>query len=81
MTVEEARELRVCRVCGGPDLPRQVVPGLIDSFVFNFGKEYAHASCIGEPATKVWPGFPSLVVDRVDDEGIHLRPAVNPDEN
>lgn len=82
MTVEEAHKLKVCRVCGGTDRPIQVTPVLIDSFVLHYGKEYAHASCIGEPMTQVWAGFPSLAVDRIDEDGsIHLRPPVSPDEN
>lgn len=82
MTVEEAKQRRVCRVCGGPDSPRQVTPVLIDSFVLNYGKEYAHASCIGQQMTPVWAGFPALAVDRVDDDGsIHLRPPVDVEAN
>lgn len=82
MTVEEARKRRVCRVCGGPGGPRQVTPALIDSFVLNYGKEYAHASCIGEPMTTVWAGFPSLAFDRIDADGsIHLRPPVDVEAN
>lgn len=80
--VEEAKKRRVCRICGGPDSPRQVTPVLIDSFVLNYGQEYAHASCIGQAMTNVWAGFPSLAVDRVDEDGnIHVRAPVDPDAN
>jgi len=83
LTVEEARELRVCRICRGKDSPRQVTPVMIDSFVLRYGEEYAHASCIGEPLTQVWAGFPSLVVvDEVTNEGqIKLKPPLNVEDN
>ncbi len=78
----EAKRLRVCRVCGEPDSPRQVTPVSIDTFVLDYGAEYAHSSCIGKPLMQVWAGFPSLVVDYVDDDGaIHVKPPVEVDTN
>lgn len=46
LSVPDARAKRVCRFCGGQGIPRQNPDGTIDPFVYNFGKEYAHESCI-----------------------------------
>ena len=81
LTVTEARRKGVCRVCGKPDVPRQITPTLIDSFVYDYGKEYAHASCIARPMTEVWAGFPSLVIDEVTQDGIKLKPLANTEDN
>ena len=39
-TVAQAQKLDVCRICGR----REFIPP--DSFVFNYGKEYAHQFCL-----------------------------------
>lgn len=79
ISVEEAKKRRICRICGQPDIPRQVTPTLVDSFVYNFGKEYAHASCICEPMTEVWAGFPSLVPD--SDNPFKFKPPITAENN
>jgi hypothetical protein len=45
LTVEQAREHKVCRVCRGNNNPRHIGK-FHDSFVLNYGKEYAHRSCL-----------------------------------
>jgi hypothetical protein len=61
LNISEARRLRICRVCrqaaaprvpdhlreaSGPAIVAAYERGEIDAFVYNFGEEYAHASCI-----------------------------------
>ena len=45
-TNERARELKVCRLCGEKDSPRKRDDGSVNSFVYDYGKEYAHDSCL-----------------------------------
>ena len=42
LTVKRARELRICRFCREKDSPKE----LDNSFVLDYGKEYAHRKCI-----------------------------------
>lgn len=43
LTRDEAYLLGVCRICRGKDSPRRG-----DPFVYGFGNEYAHESCLGK---------------------------------
>ena len=82
MTVDEARKRGVCRICGDLDSPRRITPTLIDTFVVNYGEEYAHSSCLGKPLTEVWPGFPRLMLDGVDQEGnLRVKPQCTSEDN
>jgi hypothetical protein len=45
LTVEEARQQKVCRICRGKDGPRRIGREL-DAFQLHFGREYAHKSCL-----------------------------------
>ena len=49
-TVDEARRRGVCRVCELEAGPRRIDMNFVDPFVYDYGREYAHASCIGRPA-------------------------------
>lgn len=51
LSLDEAHRLRVCRICRGKDEPRSDPSGYRDVFVMNYGKEYAHASCLGWPVS------------------------------
>lgn len=51
LTREEAHEKRICRICRLTDGPRRLGSGpventVLDPFVYDFGREYAHASCL-----------------------------------
>lgn len=46
LTVGEAREKGVCRICGEKAGAKMNPDGTVDPFVLNFGKEYAHESCL-----------------------------------
>ena len=49
MDVTKAQRLNICRICRQPANPRMVA-GSVDAFVYNFGREHAHASCITKEA-------------------------------
>lgn len=51
LTRDEAIEQHVCRICREVDAPRRLGDGpvkttVLDPFVYDYGKEYAHASCL-----------------------------------
>lgn len=47
LAVSEAREAKVCRICGGStEVPRSGTSWLLEPVVYNFGKEHAHGRCV-----------------------------------
>jgi hypothetical protein len=44
--IEVAKRRGVCRLCGEPAEPRRI-DGRVDAFVLDFGREFAHESCLG----------------------------------
>jgi hypothetical protein len=45
-SVRDAQRNGVCRLCGEDGSPRRTPDGNVDEFVLNFGREFAHRSCI-----------------------------------
>jgi hypothetical protein len=45
-SVKDARRNGVCRLCGEKGSPRRTPDGKVDVFVLNYGREFAHRSCI-----------------------------------
>ena len=54
VSLREAIDKKICRVCLGPDKPR-TFNGKLDPFVYNYGSEYAHESCL-----KTMPLLPDI---------------------
>lgn len=55
MTVEEARERRVCRVCG----EAIHAPGGPLALTLNYGEEFAHTSCL--PCGHDWAPIQTMI--------------------
>ena len=49
--IEVAKRRKVCRLCGEQAEPRRI-DGKIDHFVLDFGREFAHESCLGRAGKK-----------------------------